>query len=90
MRYVGRYRCEAIQCREDNIRPTYLGCLRQPWIASPHINATYRKCGGGFAKTVRRGAHHGQSGALSRRALYALLTNYDAYGKIITLQRSRS
>ncbi|MDR0936169.1 MAG: hypothetical protein LBM98_05745 [Oscillospiraceae bacterium] len=22
MRYVGRYRCEAIQCRGDNIRPT--------------------------------------------------------------------
>ncbi|MDR0937129.1 MAG: hypothetical protein LBM98_10650 [Oscillospiraceae bacterium] len=36
MRYVGRYRCEAIQCREDNIRP-YRRVLRQPWIASPHI-----------------------------------------------------
>ncbi|MDR0936208.1 MAG: hypothetical protein LBM98_05970 [Oscillospiraceae bacterium] len=23
MRYVGRYRCEAIQCRGDNIRSTY-------------------------------------------------------------------
>ncbi|MDR0936226.1 MAG: hypothetical protein LBM98_06060 [Oscillospiraceae bacterium] len=28
-------------------------CLRQPWIASPHFNGTYRKCGGGFAKTGR-------------------------------------
>ncbi|MDR0937675.1 MAG: hypothetical protein LBM98_13455 [Oscillospiraceae bacterium] len=41
-RYVQCYRCEAIQCREDNIRPTsyvptYLRLLRQPWIASPHI-----------------------------------------------------
>ncbi|MDR0935308.1 MAG: hypothetical protein LBM98_01350 [Oscillospiraceae bacterium] len=27
--------------------------LRQPWIASPHIIGTYRKCGGGFAKTGR-------------------------------------
>ncbi|MDR0937620.1 MAG: hypothetical protein LBM98_13170 [Oscillospiraceae bacterium] len=35
-RYVGRYRCEAIQCRGDNIR-MYRRCLRQPWIASPHI-----------------------------------------------------
>ncbi|MDR0936184.1 MAG: hypothetical protein LBM98_05820 [Oscillospiraceae bacterium] len=25
---------------------------------------TYRKCGGGFAKTVRRRAHHGQGEAL--------------------------
>ncbi|MDR0935951.1 MAG: hypothetical protein LBM98_04630 [Oscillospiraceae bacterium] len=31
--------------------PTYRRILRQPWIASPHINGTYRKCGGGFAKT---------------------------------------
>ncbi|MDR0935726.1 MAG: hypothetical protein LBM98_03480 [Oscillospiraceae bacterium] len=30
---------------------TYRRCLRQPWIASPHIKGTYRKCGGGFAKT---------------------------------------
>ncbi|MDR0935195.1 MAG: hypothetical protein LBM98_00765 [Oscillospiraceae bacterium] len=37
MRYVQCYRCEAIQCREDNIRLTYLRCLRQPWIASPHF-----------------------------------------------------
>ncbi|MDR0935368.1 MAG: hypothetical protein LBM98_01655 [Oscillospiraceae bacterium] len=28
-------------------------CLRQPWIASPRFNVTYRKCGGGFAKTGR-------------------------------------
>jgi hypothetical protein len=53
LRYVQCYRCEAIQCRGDNIRTTYIGCLRQPWIASPHINGTYRKCGGGFAKTGR-------------------------------------
>ncbi|MDR0935714.1 MAG: hypothetical protein LBM98_03415 [Oscillospiraceae bacterium] len=50
-RYVGRYRCEAIQCREENIRTTYRRLLRQPWIASPHFNGTYRECGGGFAKT---------------------------------------
>ncbi|MDR0935068.1 MAG: hypothetical protein LBM98_00125 [Oscillospiraceae bacterium] len=50
-RYVERYRCEAIQCRGDNIRTTYRRILRQPWIASPHIIATYRKCGGGFAMT---------------------------------------
>ncbi|MDR0937151.1 MAG: hypothetical protein LBM98_10760 [Oscillospiraceae bacterium] len=36
-RYVGRYRCEAIQCRGDNIRSTYRTILRQPWIASPHF-----------------------------------------------------
>ncbi|MDR0937305.1 MAG: hypothetical protein LBM98_11555, partial [Oscillospiraceae bacterium] len=42
-----------IQCREDNIRTTYRRCLRQPWIASPHITTTYRKCGGGFAKMGR-------------------------------------
>ncbi|MDR0935901.1 MAG: hypothetical protein LBM98_04380 [Oscillospiraceae bacterium] len=52
-RYVGRYRCEAIQCRGDNIQPTYRKVLRQPWIASPHFIGTYRKCGGGFAKTGR-------------------------------------
>ncbi|MDR0935943.1 MAG: hypothetical protein LBM98_04590 [Oscillospiraceae bacterium] len=37
MRYVLCYRCEAIQCRGGNIRPTYRKCLRQPWIASPHF-----------------------------------------------------
>ncbi|MDR0937662.1 MAG: hypothetical protein LBM98_13385, partial [Oscillospiraceae bacterium] len=36
-RYAPRYRCEAIQCRGDNIRLTYRRILRQPWIASPHI-----------------------------------------------------
>ncbi|MDR0936590.1 MAG: hypothetical protein LBM98_07925 [Oscillospiraceae bacterium] len=51
LRYVQRYRCEAIQCRERNIRLTYRRIVRQPWIASPHIICTYRKCGGGFAKT---------------------------------------
>ncbi|MDR0936762.1 MAG: hypothetical protein LBM98_08785 [Oscillospiraceae bacterium] len=60
MRYAGRYRREAIQCRERNIRTMYRRCLRQPWIASPHFIGTYRKCGGGFAMTVRRRAHHGQ------------------------------
>ncbi|MDR0935090.1 MAG: hypothetical protein LBM98_00240 [Oscillospiraceae bacterium] len=53
MRYVGRYRCEAIQCREHNIRTTYRRILRQPWIASPHFICTYRECGGGFAMTGR-------------------------------------
>ncbi|MDR0936553.1 MAG: hypothetical protein LBM98_07740 [Oscillospiraceae bacterium] len=61
------FRHEAIQCREDNIRTT---CLR---IAGAYVNpgllrrislTTYRKCGGGFAKTVRRRAHHGQGEAL--------------------------
>ncbi|MDR0936059.1 MAG: hypothetical protein LBM98_05180 [Oscillospiraceae bacterium] len=37
MRYVGRYRHEAIQCRGDNIRSTYRRIVRQPWIASPHF-----------------------------------------------------
>ncbi|MDR0935879.1 MAG: hypothetical protein LBM98_04270 [Oscillospiraceae bacterium] len=36
-RYAGRYRCEAIQCREENIRLAYRRIVRQPWIASPHI-----------------------------------------------------
>ncbi|MDR0937287.1 MAG: hypothetical protein LBM98_11465 [Oscillospiraceae bacterium] len=55
-RYVGRYRCEAIQCREHNIRTTYRRILRQPWIASPHIinyvsqvRWRLRKDGQGFA-----------------------------------------
>ncbi|MDR0937208.1 MAG: hypothetical protein LBM98_11050 [Oscillospiraceae bacterium] len=34
--------------------PTYRRILRQPWIASPRFIGTYRKCGGGFAMTVRR------------------------------------
>ncbi|MDR0935579.1 MAG: hypothetical protein LBM98_02730 [Oscillospiraceae bacterium] len=56
MRYVRCYRCEAIQCRGDNIRTTYRRCLRQPWIASPHITnyvsqvrRRLRKDGLGFA-----------------------------------------
>ncbi|MDR0937712.1 MAG: hypothetical protein LBM98_13650 [Oscillospiraceae bacterium] len=55
-RYVQGYRCEAIQCRGRNLRLTYLGCLRQPWIASPRfINYVsqmrwrLRKDGQGFA-----------------------------------------
>ncbi|MDR0935577.1 MAG: hypothetical protein LBM98_02720 [Oscillospiraceae bacterium] len=56
MRYVRCYRCEAIQCRGDNIRPTSIR------IADYYVNpgllrrislTTYRKCGGGFAKTGR-------------------------------------
>ncbi|MDR0935220.1 MAG: hypothetical protein LBM98_00895 [Oscillospiraceae bacterium] len=54
MRYVGRYRCEAIQCRGDNIRSMYRRVLRQPWIASPHfinyvsqVRWRLRKDGGG-------------------------------------------
>ncbi|MDR0935804.1 MAG: hypothetical protein LBM98_03880 [Oscillospiraceae bacterium] len=43
---------------------SYRRILRQPWIASPRFNGTYRKCGGGFAMTVRRRAHHGQGFAL--------------------------
>jgi hypothetical protein len=54
--------------------PTYLGCLRQPWIASPHINGTYRECGGGFAMTVRRGAHHGRGFAPPRASATCVQT----------------
>ncbi|MDR0936222.1 MAG: hypothetical protein LBM98_06040 [Oscillospiraceae bacterium] len=32
---------------------SYRRIVRQPWIALPHIIGTYRKCGGGFAKTGR-------------------------------------
>ncbi|MDR0935552.1 MAG: hypothetical protein LBM98_02585 [Oscillospiraceae bacterium] len=59
MRYVGRYRCEAIQCRGDNIRLTYRRILRQPWIASPHII--------NYVSQVRwRLRNDGQGGALPR------------------------
>ncbi|MDR0935886.1 MAG: hypothetical protein LBM98_04305 [Oscillospiraceae bacterium] len=58
MRYVQCYRCEAIQCREGNIRLTYRRILRQPWIASPHIinyvsqvRWRLRNDGLGFAQT---------------------------------------
>ncbi|MDR0936172.1 MAG: hypothetical protein LBM98_05760 [Oscillospiraceae bacterium] len=60
MRYVQGYRCEAIQCRGDNIRLAYRRCLRQPWIASPHIDLRNSTMGAfrrprrtGFAKTGR-------------------------------------
>ncbi|MDR0936416.1 MAG: hypothetical protein LBM98_07055 [Oscillospiraceae bacterium] len=32
LRYAERYRCEAIQCREDNLRTTYRRILRQPGL----------------------------------------------------------
>ncbi|MDR0935602.1 MAG: hypothetical protein LBM98_02845 [Oscillospiraceae bacterium] len=31
MRYVGRYRCEAIQCRGENIRPT--SCALRDYVS---------------------------------------------------------
>ncbi|MDR0937617.1 MAG: hypothetical protein LBM98_13155 [Oscillospiraceae bacterium] len=67
MRYVGRYRREAIQCREDNIQPTSLriagfyvnpGLLRRVSmvrIASAEA-ASQRRCAGA--------AHLGQGEAL--------------------------
>ncbi|MDR0935762.1 MAG: hypothetical protein LBM98_03665 [Oscillospiraceae bacterium] len=75
MRYVLCYRCEAIQCREDNIR------LTSPRIAEYYVNpgllrrislTTYRKCGGGFAKTGRvalppRTARGNHPGAVRRK-----------------------
>ncbi|MDR0936979.1 MAG: hypothetical protein LBM98_09885 [Oscillospiraceae bacterium] len=68
-RYVGRYRCEAIQCRERNIRTTYRRILRQPWIASPHIinyvsQVRRRLRNDGAPKGAPRA---GQRPALSRR-----------------------
>ncbi|MDR0936525.1 MAG: hypothetical protein LBM98_07600 [Oscillospiraceae bacterium] len=61
MRYVPSYRCEAIQCRRDNIHSyvfTYLELLRQPWIASPHTDLRNSTMGAirrprrtGFAQT---------------------------------------
>ncbi|MDR0937113.1 MAG: hypothetical protein LBM98_10570 [Oscillospiraceae bacterium] len=37
-----------------------LGAYVNPGLLRRISLTTYRKCGGGFAKTVRRGAHHGQ------------------------------
>ncbi|MDR0937188.1 MAG: hypothetical protein LBM98_10945 [Oscillospiraceae bacterium] len=56
MRYVQCYRCEAIQCRGRNIRPTYLRIAEyyvNPGLLRRISLTTYRKCGGGFAKTGR-------------------------------------
>jgi hypothetical protein len=55
-RYVQCYRCEAIQCRGDNIQPTSLriaGYYVNPGLLRRISLTTYRKCGGGFAKTGR-------------------------------------
>ncbi|MDR0937563.1 MAG: hypothetical protein LBM98_12880 [Oscillospiraceae bacterium] len=54
------YRRAAIQCRGDNIQPVSLriaGYYVNPGLLRRISLTTYRKCGGGFAKTVRRGAH---------------------------------
>ncbi|MDR0937430.1 MAG: hypothetical protein LBM98_12210 [Oscillospiraceae bacterium] len=47
--------------------PMYHTILRQPWIASPHTDLRNSTMGAfrrprrtGFAKTVRRRAHHGR------------------------------
>ncbi|MDR0936014.1 MAG: hypothetical protein LBM98_04950 [Oscillospiraceae bacterium] len=32
---------------------SYRRIVRQPWIASPRFNGTYRKCSGSFAMTGR-------------------------------------
>ncbi|MDR0937697.1 MAG: hypothetical protein LBM98_13570 [Oscillospiraceae bacterium] len=64
MRYVGRYRCEAIQCRERNIRLTYRRILRQPWIASPHIINYVSQVRRRLRKDGAPWAHHWQGIAL--------------------------
>ncbi|MDR0935478.1 MAG: hypothetical protein LBM98_02215 [Oscillospiraceae bacterium] len=49
-----RRHCEprqAFQAQFPRPNLTYRRILRQPWIASPRFNVTYRKCGGGFAMT---------------------------------------
>ncbi|MDR0935849.1 MAG: hypothetical protein LBM98_04120, partial [Oscillospiraceae bacterium] len=52
LRYVGRL--GARQSSAGSVTyGMYRTILRQPWIASPHFIGTYRKCGGGFAKTGR-------------------------------------
>ncbi|MDR0935202.1 MAG: hypothetical protein LBM98_00805 [Oscillospiraceae bacterium] len=51
-RYVQRYRCEAIQCRGDNIQ-RIAGYYVNPGLLRRISLTTYRKCGGGFAKTGR-------------------------------------
>jgi hypothetical protein len=71
----------------------YLILLRQPWIASPHFFPTYRKCGGGFAKTrTARGRGFGVQKKVNAVALANCnkgLTDYYICGIIymqITLQ----
>ncbi|MDR0935518.1 MAG: hypothetical protein LBM98_02415 [Oscillospiraceae bacterium] len=41
-----------------------VGVYVNPGLLRRISSTTYRKCGGGFAKTVRRRAHHGQGVAL--------------------------
>ncbi|MDR0937070.1 MAG: hypothetical protein LBM98_10355 [Oscillospiraceae bacterium] len=53
MRYVGRIGAKQSSAGSVTYVSTYRRIVRQPWIASPHIIGTYRKCGGGFAKTGR-------------------------------------
>ncbi|MDR0936135.1 MAG: hypothetical protein LBM98_05570 [Oscillospiraceae bacterium] len=44
-------KAEAIQCNIQLACLRIVEVLRQPRIASPRFNGTYRKCGGGFAMT---------------------------------------
>ncbi|MDR0937233.1 MAG: hypothetical protein LBM98_11185 [Oscillospiraceae bacterium] len=53
LRYVGRLGARQSSAGSVTYVLAYRRVLRQPWIASPRINGTYRKCGGGFAKTGR-------------------------------------
>ncbi|MDR0935332.1 MAG: hypothetical protein LBM98_01470 [Oscillospiraceae bacterium] len=53
MRHVGRLGARQSSAGSITYGLRIVGRVRQPWIASPHINSTYRKCGGGFAKTDR-------------------------------------
>ncbi|MDR0937535.1 MAG: hypothetical protein LBM98_12740, partial [Oscillospiraceae bacterium] len=88
-RYVGRYRREAIQCRGDNIRPTCLsiaGFYVNPGLLRRVSLTTYRKCGGGFAKTGRAyalpcpGAMRRDGGRGYVRALREVRNHTAAYG----------
>ncbi|MDR0935893.1 MAG: hypothetical protein LBM98_04340 [Oscillospiraceae bacterium] len=64
MRYVGRYRCEAIQCRGDNIRPT--SNVSQNTTSTLDCFAAYHqlRIASAAAASQRRA---GRSPALSRR-----------------------
>ncbi|MDR0935630.1 MAG: hypothetical protein LBM98_02985 [Oscillospiraceae bacterium] len=53
MRYVPRTGTKQSSAGGTTYVSTYRRCLRQPWIASPHIITTCRECDGGFAMTGR-------------------------------------
>ncbi|MDR0935741.1 MAG: hypothetical protein LBM98_03555 [Oscillospiraceae bacterium] len=60
--------------------PTYRRCLRQPWIASPHLMGTYRKCGGGFAMTGRAGLKPAPTSPLTNPISRTLPRGFRALG----------